>query len=330
MSKQGNKQNVIDDAARMGFQQRRLPPDYRRLEWTLQCSKCPRTLTAHWEVNMKPEAMARHARVRKWDCGYGMRPLCPDCLHSGDKGPMPKPDNQSFDRFMPPPTAVFDALLDAANRRSIRKLVPELIEKVAEHNAQVVVLRQEKREANAAMDEADKLDAMRSRAAHAREMRQQRLAHHKALLERRKAEIDRASLQEQAPASETSPEEQAPQVENAPQAEEEVMQMSTPAPTPSPKISHAVFQMLDDVFDAQKRLYKNGYTDQRVAKECGTSDQVVAWLRNETFGQLAEDPRLTSLRDDLELLRLESAECFARLQKDIAAAQSRLEQLAHR
>lgn len=98
--------------------------------------------------------------------------------------------------------------------------------------------------------------------------------------------------------------------------------------TPSPKITHAVFQLLDGVFDPLKRLYKSGYTDQRVAREAGTTEEIVAYLRNETFGALAEDPRISNMRDDLELLRMEAAETFAKLQKGIGELHSRLEQVA--
>lgn len=100
-------------------------------------------------------------------------------------------------------------------------------------------------------------------------------------------------------------------------------------PNPAPRITHAVFQSLDAHFDAQKRLYTGGFSDAKVAKQCGTTEDVVAWLRRETFGDLAEDPRVSNLRDDVELLRMEMTESIKSWHVRLAEIDSRLEQLTN-
>lgn len=98
-------------------------------------------------------------------------------------------------------------------------------------------------------------------------------------------------------------------------------------PTPGPKISRAVFNMLDDVFDSENCLYKSGCTDQKVAITCGTTEEIVAYLRRETFGELAEDPRITNLREDVELMRMELTDTIKRLDVQMRDLMSRLDQL---
>jgi hypothetical protein len=74
---------------------------------------------------------------------------------------------------------------------------------------------------------------------------------------------------------------------------------------PSPKLQRTVYALLDTVFDEEARRYKQGYSDAQVAKDCGTSEAVVAYLRHDAFGELAEDPRIAGLRDDvLQLTQL--------------------------
>lgn len=322
MSKMHVQASIQDDAARLGFIKKRLPPDYRNVVWLIRCSKCPREFQANWNPGTAPDLMKRNAHTRGWDVDYGMRPLCPDCAHSKNKGPVAKPEHQSFERWMPPQTLIFDKLLDASNKRSARAQLPALYDEIAALDAEAAKAQAAKKAAQAELTEAEKLAAKQARMRHAQAMRALRLREEK---ERR----ERAALQAPAPALVTTPVVPAPQAVIAPQAEEVVMNMSAQQPTPTPKITHSVFQCLDGVFDANKRLYKNGFSDARVAKECGTSEQVVAYLRTETFGELAEDPRYSALRDDIDLLAMESAEMFAKLQKQLGDVRSRLEQLAH-
>lgn len=330
--------NLLDDAARMGFNRRRMPPDFRRVVWFVKCTKCPQEFTANWPSNMAPEAMARHVRVRHWDVGYGMRPLCPICAHGKDKRPATMPEHQTFDRWIPPQTLIFDRILDAAHTRATearreeaKVTLPVLLDEIKVLQADIEKSKEERRRERIAKEQHDrdvvahermkynmKLQAQRKADLQSKEAKIAAIAKHRATgPEIAHAEWVRRSI------ARVYPDIPAPQ---APQENEDMATNGTINPTP--KITHAVFQHLDDVFDAEKRLYKAGYTDQRVAKDCGTTEEIVAYLRYETFGQLAEDPRYSAMRDDIELLRMESAETFAKLQKNLGELQSRLEQAA--
>lgn len=99
-------------------------------------------------------------------------------------------------------------------------------------------------------------------------------------------------------------------------------------PSPSPKVSHAVFQTLDAHFDGDKRRYTgNGWDDARVAKEAGTTEEIVAYLRNETFGALAEDPRLEKIAEDITLLEMQFDEIAANSKKAFRDLHSRIDQV---
>lgn len=72
---------------------------------------------------------------------------------------------------------------------------------------------------------------------------------------------------------------------------------------PNPKIQRDVYRLLDDYFDEETRLYRNGWTDKKIAAEAKTSEQFVVTLRRGAYGELAEDPALTALR--IEMAELE-------------------------
>lgn len=77
---------------------------------------------------------------------------------------------------------------------------------------------------------------------------------------------------------------------------------AAPAPAaPSPKLSRAVFAMLEDHFDEQRGAYRDGWNDDRVAAETGASPAFVSALRNEAFGPL-KDPEIDAIRRDLDEL----------------------------
>ena len=77
---------------------------------------------------------------------------------------------------------------------------------------------------------------------------------------------------------------------------------------PDPKLARKIYAALDDHFDEVKRLYKGIATDATIAKEIGTSETIVARIRTEAYGELAEDPALQSARDQLEVMKLEISE----------------------
>lgn len=92
----------------------------------------------------------------------------------------------------------------------------------------------------------------------------------------------------------------------------------------SAKITRTVFSILEDRFDEAKRLYRDGWTDERTAKEAGTTVEIVQRLRREAFGELAEDPRVTAFKDDLALLRLDIEQAMLALGRRCDEMASRL------
>lgn len=77
---------------------------------------------------------------------------------------------------------------------------------------------------------------------------------------------------------------------------------------PDPKLARKIYAALDDHFDETKRLYHGNATDATIAKEIGTSETIVARIRTEAYGELAEDPAIQSVRDQLEVMKLEISE----------------------
>lgn len=102
-----------------------------------------------------------------------------------------------------------------------------------------------------------------------------------------------------------------------------------PASTgPSGKILRAVYSLLEDYFDVDRMLYKSGWTDTRISKEAGTAEGVVARIREESYGKLAEEPEISKLKDDLELLTLELDSSHRKLNDQLAAFSQRIERIA--
>lgn len=329
--KQHIQDSIETDAARMGFVRFREPPDYRIIAWKIKCSRCPAEFKAHWNPGSKPDLMQKNMRVRGWDVATGMRPLCAICAMAPNKSPLARPEHQNFKPYIPPRTAIFDGLLEAAEERARKENRSHAIEvlmdldmAVADSDAKIADAKTEKRATRATEAEELRRERTCQRISDAQKARWARI---KAVQAARAAGSDvlaamklREHLQLVKPLSPQEP-------QHAPQAKEDETPMKNGL-SPSPKITHTVFQLLDDIFDPATRLYKSGYTDQRVARESGTTEEVVAHLRREVFGELAEDPRISNMRDDLELLRMEAAETFAKLQKGIGELQSRLEQVA--
>ena len=77
---------------------------------------------------------------------------------------------------------------------------------------------------------------------------------------------------------------------------------------PDPKIGRKIYGLLDSHFDDLNRTYRRGWDDTRIATEADTSVDLVTRIRREAYGELAEDPRIQVLKDDLELLRMEVTE----------------------
>lgn len=106
---------------------------------------------------------------------------------------------------------------------------------------------------------------------------------------------------------------------------EEKKQMSRAQIGPDPKIARKVFAALEDHFDEPKRLFKPGWSDQKIADELKVALPVIVSIREDAFGKLAENPEVTQLRDDIELLKLEFGDKFAALSSDFGARVAELE-----
>lgn len=91
---------------------------------------------------------------------------------------------------------------------------------------------------------------------------------------------------------------------------------------PNPKIVVKVITMLNEHFDLEKRLYHSGWSDERIAREAGTSLIFVVGYREDAYAKLAEDPEMTKLRDDiraLEELQAQHVTEFGRKLSDLKA-----------
>lgn len=120
-----------------------------------------------------------------------------------------------------------------------------------------------------------------------------------------------------------------PPVCDACQQREPDMQ-KTPAAPPvnqvAAKIARSIYAKLDEVFDEARRMYVGGWTDERVAKELDTSPDLIARIRREAYGELAEDPKITALRDDIELAKMAADDEIKKLSAAVMAKLSELEQ----
>lgn len=70
----------------------------------------------------------------------------------------------------------------------------------------------------------------------------------------------------------------------------------------NPKLQRKVFNLLDDHFDEDRRLYRSGWSDKKIAEAAETSEQFVITLRRGAYGELAEDPAVTALRAEITAL----------------------------
>lgn len=86
--------------------------------------------------------------------------------------------------------------------------------------------------------------------------------------------------------------------------------MSTPSVTPvTVAAMRKVFALLEDYFDASNGIYKNGYSDKKIATETGLSVEAVKKYRVDGFGKLQAPSELITLRqqiDELETLFLKT------------------------
>jgi len=109
--------------------------------------------------------------------------------------------------------------------------------------------------------------------------------------------------------------------------------LSIPTPTlqtaPDPKIARKVYAALDERFNETTRTYAAGWSDERVAKELSVALPLVVGIRTSAYGELAEDPRITKLREDVEFLRMEFEEEITKLTAKYANRVKELQELIY-
>jgi hypothetical protein len=76
----------------------------------------------------------------------------------------------------------------------------------------------------------------------------------------------------------------------------------TAAVPSNPQITIQVVTLLNEHFDKSKRLFLPGWSDERIAKEVGTSLTFVVGYREVGYGKLAEDPIATKFRTEIKAL----------------------------
>lgn len=99
---------------------------------------------------------------------------------------------------------------------------------------------------------------------------------------------------------------------------------------PNPKLMRAIYEGLEAHFDEKTKRFALGWSDEKVAAEAGASVQVVQKIRREAFGELAEDPKIAELKDDIQLLRMEADENLKRFSDQLAKLLVRVESLSPR
>jgi AraC-like DNA-binding protein len=115
------------------------------------------------------------------------------------------------------------------------------------------------------------------------------------------------------------------------QKQEKTMTKSTTAAQigPDPRIARKIYNKLDEYFDENTRRYSSGWSDEKIAKEIGASPDLVARIRRDAYGELAEDPAITQIKDEFGYVRLEFEEAMAALSKQFNEKLSRLEASLH-
>lgn len=61
-----------------------------------------------------------------------------------------------------------------------------------------------------------------------------------------------------------------------------------------------VFQLLEDQFDIEQGCYKNGYSDEKIAKETNISKDAVKQYRTQAFGKIKPPTEMMEMRQELQ------------------------------
>lgn len=90
------------------------------------------------------------------------------------------------------------------------------------------------------------------------------------------------------------------------------------------KAKRLVYQALEDAYDDVAKRYRNGWSDDRVAKETGAAPAFVKQIREQDFGPLGEPVELASLRHEVDALRAEASASNADLIRRVDALAQKL------
>lgn len=116
----------------------------------------------------------------------------------------------------------------------------------------------------------------------------------------------------------------------AEKAQQARRKMTTKVEPMNPKLQRKVFALLDDHFDEDKRLYRSGWSDKKIAEEAQTSEQFVQTLRKGAYGELAEDPAVTALRAEINALTDEAKALEDMLLDQLSKIEQKITQLHSR
>jgi hypothetical protein len=97
-----------------------------------------------------------------------------------------------------------------------------------------------------------------------------------------------------------------------------------PAIQPDPKIQRRIYRALEEHFDDVKKLYREGWSDERISKTEDVSLDFVIKCRREGFGELAEDPEIAKLSGDIKALE----ELFTAFAQQIGELKHRMDKLS--
>jgi hypothetical protein len=104
--------------------------------------------------------------------------------------------------------------------------------------------------------------------------------------------------------------------------------MSTPSITPVTVVAmRKVFALLEDHFDPVEGMYKNAYSDKKVAAETGISVDAVKKYRVDGFGKLKAPSELVTLRQQIDELETLFLKTEAEMKAQIKDTRARILQL---
>jgi hypothetical protein len=93
------------------------------------------------------------------------------------------------------------------------------------------------------------------------------------------------------------------------------------------KISRRVITLLNEHFDTDKRLYSLGWSDERIRQEADASLDFVIKTRRDAYAELAENPEVSNLREDIKALEDLMSQSHSELTKKLDELKARMDRL---